>query len=61
MFPHHPLMHGTYPVVLVNMQQFTGIVSHMPLFGKKRRGQRQKALHWLESLTQIQLYLIGSH
>lgn len=54
-------MRGTFPVLLVNMQQFAGIVSHMPLFGKKRREQRQKALHWLERLTQIKLGLIGPH
>lgn len=64
-FLQHPLMHGTFPVVLVNTQQLAGVVSLMPLFGKKRRGQREdkkkKTLCWLESLTQIQLYLLGSH
>lgn len=34
-------MHGTFPVMLVNTQQLAGVVSHMPLFGKKRRGQRE--------------------
>lgn len=41
MFLHHPLMHGTFPVVLVNTQQLAGVVSLMPLFGKKRRGQKE--------------------
>ena len=41
MFLHHPLMHGTFPVMLVNVQQLAGVVSLMPLFGKKRRGQRE--------------------